>query len=183
LKNYFTPTSPFINLFPAPIDIDSISSYKIRFAADVNDAREVVPDSAYLQIIIDTASDTLSRELVTMKASVNVAPASTTICSLGGQTIKASWKDGCGTVVFHADVCDGADHDKLQNVAITFKQDQASYKKASCYYDGRLPVSSIDIQRNDEITNALPGGLSASTVDNGNANLLKDNPIVDLIEQ
>jgi hypothetical protein len=166
LRDYSTTSDPVIGLFPAPMDIGTISSYEIRFAADVDPAtRDVEPGSAYLQLIVNTPSATLSRELVTMQTSINVVQSG--VC----QNITASWTDGCGTVTFTASVCDGALSNQLQSANIIFQQSLASYKNASCYYGGVLPVDPMELKGTNDIT-SIPS-----------TSLFPNTPLVNLIQQ
>ena len=176
LNNYFVATSYIIQPFPAPKDLGSVSSYSIRFAADVDPAtREIVPGNAYLQVTIYSSSETLTRQFTTMKAPMQVVS-----CGVDCEQITASFKDDCGSVIFHA-ASNPSSGGVLTAAYLTFKQDKASYKKGSCYYDGSLPNSLIAI--NDAMTDVLPSGIAASASDPGNGLLFPGTIIEDFIEQ
>ncbi len=178
LRNYFTPSSTDVNLFPAPMDIGAVIAYKVRFAADVDEATRdiIVGGNAYLQIIMETASETFSREFVTMKSKVSVIPFG------ANYLVSASWTDECGSVTFHAHTDGGS---VLTTPWITFKQSKDSYKNKSCYHDGSIPVDPTELKWNDEIPNSIPAGLMASGYDVGNALLYLGfgESFADLIEQ
>lgn len=176
-RNYFNASSSLIQPFPAPKDLGSVSSYSIRFAADVDSAtRELIPGNAYLQITIYSTNETLRKEFTTMKAPMTVT---SSVC--GGvdcELITASFKDDCGSAIFHATSFPSTGG-TLTDAYVTFKQDKSSYKKGSCYYDGHLPNDLINI--NNELSDSLPNGIALSS-DSGHGMLFIDG-VADFIEQ
>ena len=181
MRNYFRPSSPIYRPFPAPMDLGTVSSYKIRFAADVDDAtREVIPGKAFLDITVYAGSATLKLAFDEMKSPLAVSDASCIIVGLGAQPcqrIMASWKDDCGDIAIVAYVYE----DKLMFPSITYRNSLSSYKDASCYYGGTLPTDILKI--NTEIPNALPSGVSVSPLDAGRGQLFQVSVIPSFIEQ
>jgi len=174
LRNYFTPTSYLIQPFPAPKNLGSVSSYSIRFAANIYETSpEIIPGDAYLQVTIYTTSETLSREFTTMKAPMTVVS-----CGSDCAKITASFKDDCGSAIFHAKSNPNSSG-VLSSAYITFKQDKSSYKKAKCYYDGHFPNGLVAM--NNEMTDILPDLIHTGT-DSGYGDLFIGG-VDDLIEQ
>ena len=175
LRNYFTANSDFIFRGPAPKDISAVSSYSIRFAADVDEAtREIVSGgSAYLQVTV-SAEETLTRAFTTMSTPMTVVS-----CGTNCKQIKASFKDDCGVAIFHARY-ESDSSGTLNTPYVTFKQSADSYKKAKCYYNKLLPNS---VALSQDITSSLPSGLYQSASDPGNAILFPATSLNDFVEQ
>jgi len=180
LSNYFTAATNFIFPGPAPMDLGSISSYRVRFAASINETtRELVPGNAYLQVILYSSNETLSREFTAMKVPMTVV---SSLCSGNAcDKITASFTDVCGTATLHANSFPSSSG-TLKGVYISFRQSQSSYKNGKCYFDGRLPNG---VALSYDITSSLPTLLDSehSSVDTGNLDLFAPNVVDDLIEQ
>ncbi len=129
LRTYFLANSYSYKPYPAPKDLGTVKYYKIRFAANVDEAtREIIEGDAYLDIELHTATKTFNAVFSTAASSLVVDE------STGD--IAVTLEDECGDISFEATLLpDG----KLTAVQMTFLNTPESYKNPSCYHDGKLP--------------------------------------------
>ena len=177
LRNYFTAANMLVFPGPAPKDLGTVTDYKIRFAANLDNARDLVAGNAYLQVTAYSSSETLSREFTVMKSPMQVVSSTCGTPAVPCVKITASFKNDCGGAILHAIYYPGSSG-ILTSVYVTFKQDKASYKKGICYSDGHLPTGVV---MSNDITDTLPSGIAASP-DAGNGMLFVGG-VVDLLEQ
>lgn len=129
LRNYFLSHDYSYKPYPAPKDFGTVKYYKIRFAANVDDATgEMVEGDAYLDIELHTATETFTAVFSTVKTSLVVDD------STGD--IAVTLQDDCGDISLNARLLPSG---QIVDVDLSFLNTPDSYKKASCYHDGQLP--------------------------------------------
>ena len=152
LRDYFPSTATYWLAYPAPLDLGSVASYTIRFAANVDSAtRKLTPGSAYLDMTVDAAVDSFTVKFSTVKTALQVINNQT--CSgVSCDKISVTFSDDCGDLTFKANVISG----QLQNSTISFLNTPSSYRNAGCYYNNSLPSG---IGANNAIPTTLPEGI------------------------
>jgi len=156
LRDYFPSTTSYLLVYPAPKDLGSISSYTIRFAADVDAAtRKLVEGNAYLDITVDSAVDSFTVAFSTIKTALKAI--NNQSCIDNGVTVtcdkvSVTFSDDCGDLAFKADVING----QLKHSTISFLNTPSSYRNAGCYYNNSLPSG---IAANNAIPTTLPEGI------------------------
>lgn len=150
LRNYFSSSDYTYKPYPAPKNFGLVKYYKIRFAANVDEAtREIIPGSAYLDIELNTATDSFYLRFSTVKTSL--------VVNNSTDEVTVTLKDGCGDITFKGTVqFDGS----IDDAYITFLNTAESYKNPSCYYDGNLPdmMQGFDV----EYPSTAPEGIHTS---------------------
>jgi len=163
LRAYFRNDSgsAIPKVYPGPKDVGNmVSDIKMRFGANIDEAtRELVTgDGAYLEIKVATShvSTTFKFDTVT---SFSAVPA-----KFGKTDIKVTFSDDCGNITLEASMWQGT----LYNPRISFFNTGASYKKASCYYGGRLPNPAV---RLNNFPDVLPESIDTDPNDWSRAQL------------
>ena len=152
LRDYFPSTASYLLVYPAPLDLGSVASYTIRFAANVDSAtRKLTPGSAYLDMTVDAAVDSFTVKFSTVKTALQVIN-NQTCGTVSCDKISVTFSDDCGDLTFKANVISG----QLQNSTISFLNTPASYRNAGCYYNNLLPSG---IAANNAIPTTLPEGI------------------------
>ncbi len=133
-RNYFTALDTSYKPYPSAKDFGTVTSYKIRFAVNVNTSTgELTPGDAYLDIDLKTSSDSFNVKFSVVKVPLTVNS------STGVATV--TFEDECGDVTFSATVNPVVGVvTSVTGAKITFLNTPESYKKASCYHDGKLPT-------------------------------------------
>lgn len=151
-RNYLKTSNPFIVAVPAPKDLGNSIDYKVRFAADLTSDRHIKEGKAYLQIIVD-GNDHVEVDFSTMSGDLVVTQTSSNACgtSVECYSVKGTWTDACGTVRLTA-FYKRDEAGVLAHPDITYTVKPESYKNASCYFGGKLPNTSYQI----DAPNGLP---------------------------
>jgi hypothetical protein len=166
MRNYFSASKNYYEVFPAPKDLGTVSYYKIRFAANVNDnTRKIIPGKAYLDVNVTASNGSFNVKFADVKSDLQVTldvvcdnntPADTTD-DFDCDKIAITFADDCGDLAFKSDVHNG----ELVNPVVTFLNNAASYKSAGCYSGNKLP--SKEIKYNNSISGTVPEGIHSNS--------------------
>ncbi|MEI6092690.1 MAG: hypothetical protein WCQ47_03290 [bacterium] len=154
LNDYFPATATSFQVFPAAKNMGSVSSYKIRFAANVYDTTgKLKPGTAYLDISVVTPSEVFYVKFTTIKTDLQVVN-NTTCGGVLCDVFSVTFKDDCGDLTLKSNIINGS----LVNSTLTFLNSVASYKTAGCYFDRTLPNNALKTY-NSAIPTTVPLGV------------------------
>ncbi|MEI6079262.1 MAG: hypothetical protein WCQ53_01310 [bacterium] len=158
LRNYFAAAAPYLLVYPAPMDLGSVTYYKIRFAANVEDStRKMIPGDAYLDINVISAAESFTIKYATVKSALTVVEVACTGGNLPPcEKINVTFGDDCGDIALSADRINGS----LLNPIVTFTNTVASYKNKGCYFSRSLPDNALTV--NNAIPSKLPKGIHSN---------------------